>query len=264
MKIDYEYLFDDKNEKPLDRITPNGGFARIFRDIAVIGDSMSSGEFETVNENGSHGYFDYFEFSWGQYMARAMGSKVYNFSRGGMTSRYYLQSFGDEKGFWNRDINVQAYIFAMGCNDLNPAVNIPFGSFDDVDFNNWRNNNINTYVGGYTAIIQRYKEIQPRAKFFLITMPKGAPDPADDEARRNQRDFLYSLREKFDNIYVIDLYEYGPEYNEEFQSKFYMNGHLNPMGYALTGDMVMSYIDFIVRHNMNDFKDMGFIGKGVL
>lgn len=35
---------------------------------------------------------------------------------------------------------------------------------------------------------------------------------------------------------------------------------MNPMGYMLTARMVESYIDYIIRHNAEDFKQIGFIG----
>ena len=53
------------NEKPLDRIVTDGGFCGIFRTIACIGDSLSSGEFESLDEEGRKGYHDCFEYSWG-------------------------------------------------------------------------------------------------------------------------------------------------------------------------------------------------------
>ena len=34
----------------------------------------------------------------------------------------------------------------------------------------------------------------------------------------------------------------------------------NQGGYVLTADYVGSYIDYIIRHNMNKFKEVGFIG----
>ena len=36
---------------------------------------------------------------------------------------------------------------------------------------------------------------------------------------------------------------------------------MNPAGYLLTGQMTASYIDYIVRSNMEDFAQVGFIGK---
>ena len=39
-------------EQPLDRLPSDGGFCGIFRTIGCIGDSLSSGEFESTDENG--------------------------------------------------------------------------------------------------------------------------------------------------------------------------------------------------------------------
>lgn len=41
------------NEQPLDIIKETCGFAGIFKQIGVIGDSLASGEFESHDENGS-------------------------------------------------------------------------------------------------------------------------------------------------------------------------------------------------------------------
>ena len=50
-----------ENEKPLDRLVTDGGFCGIFRKIACIGDSLSSGEFQSLNSEGKVGYHDYFD-----------------------------------------------------------------------------------------------------------------------------------------------------------------------------------------------------------
>ena len=73
---------------------------------------------------------------------------------------------------------------------------------------------------------------------------------------------LYSLAEHFDNSYVLDLYKYGPVY-DEFKKKFFLHDHMNPSGYLLTARMVDSYIDYIIRHNPDDFKEVGFIGTDI-
>lgn len=38
-------------EKPLDRLEANCGFAGIFKKIGIIGDSLSSGEFESHDKD---------------------------------------------------------------------------------------------------------------------------------------------------------------------------------------------------------------------
>jgi hypothetical protein len=38
---------------------------------------------------------------------------------------------------------------------------------------------------------------------------------------------------------------------------------MNPSGYILTAELIDSYIDYIVRHNPDDFKNVGFINSGI-
>ena len=58
----HEYISVGENEKPLDRIVTDGGFCGIFRKIACIGDSLSSGEFESVGPDGTKRYHDFYEY----------------------------------------------------------------------------------------------------------------------------------------------------------------------------------------------------------
>ena len=70
----YIETFSDENEKPLDRMVTDGGMCSIFRTIGCIGDSLSSGEFESYSPDGVTGYHDLYEDSWGQFIARAAKS----------------------------------------------------------------------------------------------------------------------------------------------------------------------------------------------
>lgn len=255
-----KYLADPA-ERPLERIVDDGGFVSIFRTIGCIGDSLSSGEFESTDETcEKKGYHDYFEYSWGQYIARAAGCKVYNFSRGGMTAQEYWDSFAENNDYWNPDKLCQAYIIALGVNDLYGR-NMEVGSVDDIDMNDY-NNNKPTFCGYYARIIQRIKSMQPQARFFLMTMPRGSRPDGDEKVQKHAA-LLHDLAKAFDYTYVLDLAKYGPVYDDDFKKKFYLGGHMNPMGYILTAKMTMSYIDYIIRHNMEDFAQVGFIGKGV-
>lgn len=256
--MNLECIFEIENEKPLDNLLIDGGYTAIFRTICCIGDSLASGEFEAAGSDGNSTYHDMFEYSWGQFIARMCGSKVYNFSRGGMTASEYCESFAQDNDFWNPEYASQAYIIALGVNDI-LGQNQEIGSIDDVDFNDWRNNKKN-FAGYYAQIIQRLKVIQPRAKFFLMTMPDEGSNDSRIADKETHSTLLYDFAEKFDNTYVIDLLKYAPTYDDKFKEKFYMRGHLNPMGYLLTAKMTASYIDYIIRHNIDDFKEVGFIG----
>ena len=52
-------------------------------------------------------------------------------------------------------------------------------------------------------------------------------------------------------------------YDEEFKEQYFHYSHMTPAGYLLTAKLVDSYIDYIIRHNPDDFKKVGFIGTGI-
>ena len=249
--------FFDKNEKPLDNLLDGAGFCGIFRTIGVVGDSLSSGEFEVLSKEGIKAYHDFYEYSWGQYMARTIGCKVHNFSRGGMTAKEFCESFGTKCGAWDYENICQCYIIALGVNDKNfhsemgdvNSIGFPAGYSGKTDF-----------AGYYGQIICRLKAKAPDAKFFLIAPPRENGGEKYEKWKSDETKLLHQIAEKFDNTYVIDLNTYGPVYDEEFKKQFYLLGHLNPAGYILTAKMVMSYMDYIIRHNMADFKQAGLIG----
>ncbi|MBR0509752.1 MAG: SGNH/GDSL hydrolase family protein [Clostridia bacterium] len=255
MDIEKLYRFSDGTERPLDRLPDDGGFCGIFRTVGFIGDSLASGEFESTDEDGNRGYHDMFPYSWGQFMARDCGFTAYNFSQGGMSAKWYMDSFADEKGFWDTDKLCQAYVLALGVNDILNAKQT-VGSEADIDLSDWRHNNRETFAGSYAAIVQRLREMQPRARFFFVTMPRdenGSRSPAHTA-------FLYRLAELIPHSYVIDLDRYAPVYDAAFRKQFFLGGHMSPAGYRFTAKLMEAYIDFIIRHNMQDFKDVGFIG----
>ncbi len=253
--MDWEKELFNENEKPLDRLVDGYSNTSIFRTIAFVGDSLSSGEFESRDEEGKPGYHDLFEYSWGQYIARKNGLTAYNFSRGGMSTKEYVESFAYQKGFWGADKACQAYVIALGVNDIY-NMNMEIGSIDDIDSDK------STFVRYYAEIIKRYKKISPDAKFFFVTFP-NTNTPHRDDKTLGMIDALYSLAEYFDNSYVIDLYHYGPVHDERFKEKFYLHYHLNPSGYVLTARIIDSYIDYIIRHNPEDFKTAALIGTGI-
>lgn len=241
-------------EKPLDRIVTDGGFCSIFRTIACIGDSLASGELESTKADGTHGYHDFYEYSWGQFIGRSCGSHVYNFSRGGMTAKEYVESFANQHAYWGRDKLAQAYIIALGVNDIYRGYD--FGKAEDADLAN-PDRNTTTFAGYMGTIIGRIKELQPRARIFLVTIPQGGDER--DEKRAYQRDLLVKMAEMFDFTYVIDLFTYMPVNGDDFRAIF-RRGHLTPAGYVLYARVIESYIDYIVRSRPEEFAQVGFIG----
>ena len=248
-----------KKEKPLENLVGGYSNTAIFRTMAFIGDSLSSGEFETLDANGNRDYHDLYEYSWGQFIGRKNGLTAYNFSKGGMSARVYLESFANERGFWDKEKACQAYVIALGVNDIYNS-NRPIGEPKDITATKFQGQR--PFISFYAEIVRRYKEISPDAKFFFVTCPNEA-ESRDKAKAEGMVNALYALAEHFDNSYVIDLYKYGPVYDDEFKKKYFLHGHMNPMGYILTANLIDSYIDYIIRTNPEDFKNIGFVGTDI-
>ena len=247
---------------PIKKFVPDGGFTSIFRTIGFIGDSLSSGEHESLKD-GQKGYHDYFEQSWGQFIARKCGLTALNFSKGGLTCYEFFDYYIKErKNPFIEENRCQAYVIALAVNDMNHLDEIytdGFGSFDDVDWENGDNNK-NSFVGQYVRIIQRLRKFEPKCRIFVMTTPKEKPFK---ERYEWVMKFLVQLPKYFDFLYVLNLWKYAPIYDRKFGKRYFCGGHMSAAGYKFTADMVATYIDYYVRKYPEDFTQVAFIGKDV-
>ncbi len=258
--MDIREYYAIPGEKPLDRMPADGGLAGIFRTVGCIGDSLASGEFESMNEAGDRGYHDMFEYSWGQYFGRLVGTKVLNFSRGGMSAKEYCESFAEANHYWDEDKLCQCYVMALGVNDI-LNMHMPVGAVSDINLEDYEKN-ADTFAGWYARIIQRIRKMQPKARFFFMTMMRDTDEERNAKVAEHAA-LLHELTKVFEFSYVLDFFAYGPTYDAEFKRNFYLGGHLNSAGYLLTSRMLASYMDYIIRNNPEDFSQVGFIGTPV-
>lgn len=251
---------------PLEHLVSDGGFCAIFRSFGCIGDSLASGEHESLRD-GQKGYHDYYEYSWGQYIARACGARTQNFSVGGLTAKGFLEkmSQGDPRfALYQPDKRCQAYIVALGCNDITAMQQgkLEMGDISDVH-PLALSENAPTFAGYMGAILSHIKAVEPKARIFLLTMPKRPDDdPQRAPLREQHAQLMHQLAALFEFTYVIDLRKYAPVHDPAFRSAYYLGGHLNAMGYLLTAKQLMSYIDYIIRTHPEDFAQTAFIGRG--
>lgn len=239
---------------PLLQIKETPGFAAMFRDWGFVGHSLTSGEHEYLKQDGTKGYNDLYEYSWGQYICYATGAKGTNFSKGGLTCRSWINQIWEKAKVDPK----QAYIIELGVNDRYKKYKI--GSFDtDVDLKTF-DNNADTFTGNYAGIIQRIQSIQPKAKIFICTMfQKG--DAEYNKSIEQYNDVIRQMNKRFSNVYLMDMYKYAPVNNDEFRNQYYNGGHNNAAGYLYSSWLLMTYIDWIVRNNFKDFSEIALIGK---
>lgn len=241
---------------PLEHVKQTPGFTSIFRDWGFVGNSLTSGAHEYLKEDGSKGYIDLFEYSWGQFICHATGANGVNFSRGGLTCRSWIDQIWSKA----KEDPKQAYIIALGVNDRYKKYKI--GDFtSDIDSINYEKNS-DTFVGNYEGIIQRLKSIQPKAKIFVCTLYRKE-DNEYNISIEQYNEVIRQMSKRFDNVYLIDLYKYAPINGNEFNDRYYNGGHNNAAGYLYSSWLLMTYIDWIIKNNFREFAEVALIGRGI-
>lgn len=248
---DFEILAMHLPETPLERIRETPGFLSIFRRVGCIGDSLASGEAVCTNADGTPGYRDLFEFSWGQYLARMTGNTYYNWSKGGLRCDTFLTSpmagecFGGSR-------KCDAYIIGLGQNEMH--ANYPIGVPDDAHIRDGVQQP-ETYYGNYGKILAGIRQVQPKAKAFILTNPLQAVEDAGYNAA------VRTISEQFGNVYLLDLHRYGSHiYSSSFLEKQKRDGHYNAIGYYICACVIATYIDWIVKKYPEEFREVEFIG----
>lgn len=240
---------------PLAVIEKYPSFISCFMNVGCIGDSLASGVAVYKNAAGEIivNSKNRYEYSWGQYLARMTGNKYYNWSSGGLRTDSWLNSAYAAECFDGEHL-CQAYIIGLGQNDNNKNHGSDLGTINDINTANY-NNNADTFYGRYAKIIQKIKEVQPKAKIFVIT------DPNVKVNTNGYNTAIRTIANMFDNVYLIDLRTYmstAPCAELLESQKRY--GHFNAVGYFLIAKIIMTYIDYIIEHNSDDFREIENIG----
>jgi hypothetical protein len=238
-------------DNPLEYIRETPGYLSSFLHVGCIGDSLASGEAVYKKEDGSTGGRDLFEYSWGQYLARMTGNTYYNWSRGGLRCDTFLSSTMATECF-DGTHKCEAYIIGLGQNERNK--NYPIGTETDIHMEDY-SQNPETYYGNYGKILMKIKEIQPKAKIFVLT------DPLQEVEAAGYNEAVRKISEMFSNVYLVDLYTYGSTlFYSGWIAQQRRGGHYNAVGYYACAMIIATYIDWIIKKYPSEFREIEFIG----
>ena len=224
-----------------------------FTCFGVIGDSLASGCSNYQNSQGAWKGKDIPKFSWGKYIERKYGVECTLFTKGGTTTRSWLN------GEWGKSLlesskPLEMYYIGLGNNDYYSLGASYLGSTSDIHIGN-EEQNADTYYGNYSKIIAAIKSKSPRAKVFCFTEPNKNKDAVChlfNEAVRN-------IIEMYDNVFLFDL-EYNKKYiiNGIFKSFEYGSHYVSP-GYKLMAEFIYKMTSDYILNNSNDFMDIQWI-----
>lgn len=249
---------ENDTERPLEHIIRDGGLTRIFRTAGVVGDSLSSGCMEYKDSSGNALGYDRYEFSWIQQMRGICGfDRAENFSVGGLTSKTFWTTQSQKVKNLREDganHKCQLYFIALGVNDIADTT-MEVGTPNDIS-----NDSSTTFYEYYSRIIKLIQRHQPKARIFLVGLPNHNKMTIWGKRFTDFKKAIADMVNHFNFVYYLDLYQYESAYDSEFQ-KIYFNGfHENALGYARTAWVISSYVDWYIRHNYEEFREVGFIG----
>ena len=131
----------------------------LFSKFGVVGDSYASGE---IYDQNNHPY-DKYNISWGQIMARKLGTQCINYSEGGLTTRTWLNA---SRGLTllNSSEAQDIYYLCLGINDILSGGDSYLGTVADIA------TKADTFYGNYGKIINAIKTHAPKAKIVIFTV----------------------------------------------------------------------------------------------
>lgn len=259
---EYGYVGDFDN--PLKALTTGVGLAHLFPTWGIIGDSFSSGHQDyyvagsrptDANRRGP--------LSWpGIFCALNETDGAY-FTRSGQTAIHFIQDDGDACWKAGNDSNNMtrgannprtAYIISLGINDSGQIGEgkTYFGGIgtlkDSVDLSDYTKNDESTFIGCYAGIIQRIKEVQPRAQIFVTTVKEWLNN-------KDVNDIIREMPDVFTRTHLIDNDKWRKHFAEHF------SGHPNQLGHQYIATCYSTYVDWLIRRYPSDFNDAFLIGR---
>lgn len=227
-----------KQNSPFDGGKTDGSQICRFKTVGGIGDSLASGGIVSLNPDGSRRYTDYYEHSWGQYMARDTGITFTNYSVGGLTTKTWYEAYGKSDVFLKCPQDL--YLIGLGCNDANAIESgtMHVGTMDDLQ------KDADSFVGWYGRIIRLIRQIQPDAPIIVITDPMPTP------LGMILNDYIRKMSEVFSGVLVMDLERYASDlYDEEKLTRegLWHLGHMTAGGYQYAAGIMMTYMDVLLE-----------------
>lgn len=232
------YLRNDINNIKNDK---KYNYCKMFHKIAGIGDSLMSGEIVIWNdENQAYDYIDCYNYSWLSNLCRDIGSEAIHYSRGGRTTKTWLDEYLDVMK--SETEKPSAYFIALGTNDSNRDVVL--GEESDCGTLN------DTFYGNYSRIIDEIKGFNPDAVIFCLSLYFVASDRSvlfSDAIKR-----IAELRD----CYYVDFLNSHLEYssNDEIISKYVYRGHFTTLGYIRVGEEILELVNSVIDENAVDLR----------
>lgn len=229
-----------------------------FLKFGTIGDSLSSGccIYNTEETPSEVTGKDFYEHSWGKYMARRLGTENVVLSQGGLTTRSWLSTEWIQTKFKQADALCDCYVIYLITNDCWALSETYLGTINDIKSDYTQNPD--TYYGNYARIIENIREIAPKAPIFMLTKP------FDDQYLNKFNVAIRNIANHYgknNNVHLIDVQKLA--YDEFNKPSFIISNrrqaHYNAVGYNAISQLLEKLFNKYMYDNIDYFKQIEFI-----
>lgn len=219
-------------------------YMKMFHTIGIVGDSLSSGE--CYPPSGS-AFIDKYDYSWLSNICRSTGAECKHFSKGGLTTKTWLDDNGGYKTALLADTDCKAFFIALGSNDKNATGTFPLGTASDVS-------GTNSFVGYYKQIIELIHSHTPNAPIFLLSLyqvgklPESYTNMVKEIARQYSYCYFIDFIGNCDKDIIIT----------SSSTAFTHGSHYTGLGYIRVAETIKKIVNKVISNNLNDFKFYAF------
>ena len=215
----------------------------LFEKFGVIGDSYASGALFFNNTEK-----DDYAHSWGQIMARKLGTTCTNYSKGGLSTRTWLT---DNKGLslMQSSEPEDIYYLVLGINDYYSLGTSYLGSITDITSHSSYTDYPDTFYGNYGKIIEQIQDHAIHAKLVMFTIA-GIGENSTRDA------FNYAIIEIADHYglpYIVQNND--PFFVSDFYNKTKVEGHPIAITYSGMADAFERLLINCIRNNVAYFRN---------
>lgn len=202
-----------------------------------VGDSLTAGTFDE-NSGGSTVNFVNANLGYVNNLSRMTGLTLTNLGRGGTTCKTWYEYYTVTS-----PTDMSGHDFAI----------IALGVNDGYSTNGWTAES-GTYL---TNIVTKLRADNANIKIFIATPPLYFNGTKFDGVRAGIRTLAASL-----SLYLLDFGMYLTDMTYDNRLKYAVTayGHFNAYGYYYLAKAYKSYISYIIKNNIDAFKNLQFVG----
>lgn len=209
-------------------------YSVFFPKMAVIGDSLSSGELYPTPENQ---YLDRYGDSWLSFISRHNCAKRNHYSEGGLTAKTWLSTYSTR---FQADDVADVYFIALGTND---EYRQPYdmGSASD-------SAGANSFAGYYKQIIEMVQTKAPNAKIFCLSFYRYIS---------GWNDLIEAIANLYTGVYYLDVASNSPIHTTMPNNLYVRGTHFTTIGYRIIANVILNQMNKIISDNQADFRFYG-------